>query len=214
METITDENRIGFSEKDHVYTLDGKRIYSTTQIIHAFDNAYDKVPERVLQRKSIIGTKVHQASEILDMGLEPEEDANTKPYLDAYRRFQEDCKPKVLESERQMVAFSDAMFGDLPYGMTIDRISEITVSGETGLWILDLKTSANRHMESWGLQLAAYRHGVRNWSKYSGKEVKTGIVHLKKTGTYSLIQVMHDQYIIPFHAAITTHNYFKIGDRN
>lgn len=214
METILDRNRIGFNEASHIYTLDGNRIYSTTSIIHAFGDSYATVPERVLQRKAIIGSRVHAATEILDMGLEPDdEDENTKPYLDAYRRFQDDHKPKVLESEQIMVAFSDAMFGEQPYGMTLDRISEITVDGETSIWLLDLKTSANRHMDSWQIQLGGYGNGIMQWAKYRGKEFKAGIVHLKKNGHFTLIPIDWKSHLVQFNACVSTFYYFTMWDK-
>lgn len=203
--TITEN--VSFDEEKHEYTYLGKRIPSCTQVINAFADSYANVPPFVLQRKARIGTAVHAGTELLDIGEEPEEDQDTKPYLYAYRLFKEVHEPEAVLLEKRMIAFGET---GIPYGMTLDRVSII----DGKVWLLDIKTSAKPHMDSWGIQSAAYSNGLDNWSETVCAGRKAGIVHLLKNGTFKLIPIEWEKYSKPFQAALLTYDYFKIGERS
>lgn len=202
METLTEG--FSFDEETHTYSLLGKTIPSATQVISAFNRSYDNVPEFVLKRKAQIGTEVHEASCLLELGIQPEETDQTAPYLAGYRQYLKDYKPEPVLMETRYIAFMQG----IPYGMTLDRLT--LINGE--YWIDDLKTSAKPHLKIWGLQLAGYHNGVCGLPEHQGKAIKTAIVHLKKDGTYKRHEIDYLPSSSYFRSALATYDFFGLGD--
>lgn len=202
METLTEG--FSFDESTHTYSLLGKTIPSATQVISAFNRSYDNVPEFVLKRKAQIGTEVHDASCLIELGIQPDETEQTAPYLAGYCQYLHDYKPEPVLMETRYIAFVDG----IPYGMTLDRLT--VINGE--YWIDDLKTSAKPHTKIWGLQLAGYHNGVIGVTEYRDLTIKTAIVHLQKNGTYRRHEIDYTAYSRKFQSALITYDFFGLGD--
>lgn len=93
--------RIEFDAANHLYTVDGRRMPSVTQILKAFDRGFDFVSADVLRAKADIGTAVHKACELDDLGTLDERslDESVRPYLEQYRLFRDHCRVTVLAIE-------------------------------------------------------------------------------------------------------------------
>ena len=77
------------------------------------------------------GTKVHDAAEDLNKGLEPDIDEEALPYVVQYAKWLDDFKPTILAAEDPVYHF------DHRYAGTLDGIAEI----EGQPYLFDLKTT-------------------------------------------------------------------------
>lgn len=134
-----------------------------------------------------IGTMLHHIAEDKVSGRKIEIDKLTpsvQPYVKALISFFDEVKPKVLHTEATV--FNEKY----KYAGTLDLMSTLHNSA---VWILDYKTGKNIYPES-GLQQIAYKNGTY-LRKKDGSEIpmpkvdKTGVVHLKKDSSFSLIEV-------------------------
>ena len=143
-----------FQEATHSYILDGVHIPSVTRIIdHAGIVSYDMVRADVLERKSKLGTLVHQACHYydendLDWSSISEE---VKPRVDAWASFRSDTGFVPRRIEVRYVATVNGM----TYGLTADREGFFKKDEA----IIDIKTSAD--VADWvAIQTAGYALGV------------------------------------------------------
>jgi len=157
-----------FSEKDHVYLLDGKVIPSCTQILQGVGLIqFNGVSPDVLERAAAFGTAAHRACALDDLGDLDEQslDPNLKPYLDAWRTFRGDMKFDAIEQPLWHPVYG---FAGCP-----DRVA--------GNSIIEIKTSAV--VPAWAqLQTAGYAILA---------DIPTArriVVHLKPNGSYSIIE--------------------------
>ena len=163
---------LAFDEVKHVYTLDGQIIPSVTTIMKPLSqHVYKGVDEAVLNEAARKGTIVHNAIENwLKFGFEdiPEEQ---KGYFDAYKAFEADYKPVMLESEYRMC------HNLLRYAGTADFLCEI--NGEATL--IDFKTTSVLYPKLTRVQLEAYKQAAQTM----GREIKhKAILQLKPDGKY------------------------------
>lgn len=169
-----------FDEASHVYTLDGEPIPSVTQLLRPIAPDFSAVPPDVLERKRALGTAVHLACELDDLGELGDCDAELLPYLSAWRRYRAESGAEVVANERQL--YHPA----LRYAGTLDRLC--MVDGEA--WLVDLKTSADP-LPSYGVQLAGYAellaaNAVADGGPIHRATVNRATVHLRADGTYRL----------------------------
>ena len=163
-----------FDEVTHTYSLNGETLPSVTRIMEPLKTAqYDGVSEKTLSHAAARGTTVHNAIEnwIL-FGIEdvPEEH---KGYFDAFRLWWEDSKPEVIGTEVRV--YHKLM----RYAGTGDLLAR--VNGLTDL--IDYKTTYAVNEMLCKVQLEAYNQAFASHGfKVDGK----AILHLKKTGKYSL----------------------------
>lgn len=166
-----------FNSETHEYTDgDGAVIPSVTQILGAAGLCdYSRIPQHILDRAAWIGKQAHEACEFLDQDDLDQESLfpEIKPFVAAYELFKKETKfkPGLIEY---------AALGEIhgmKFGMTLDRAGLI---GDTH-WILDLKTSSAARPE-WAIQIAGYKIGAEM------PTAKGGVVHLKKDGTYKLLE--------------------------
>ncbi len=143
-----------FDAATHSYTLNGVTIPSVTRALdHAGLVSYDMVREDILERKSVLGSLVHQACHFYD---EQDLDFNSlsedvKPRLDAWANFRAETGFVPRRIEKRYVATVNGM----TYGLTVDREGFFKKDEA----IIDLKTSAA--VAPWcGIQLAGYALGV------------------------------------------------------
>lgn len=162
-----------FDEATHTYTVGGVVVPSVTQILAPLNDLSFIKPE-VLQYKRDLGTAVHKATELYDMGeLDEESVADVvRPYLDAWIRLRRELPFEILGMEERV--FHPAH----RYAGTYDR--QVLLEGKR--CIFDLKTGAM--YPSYGPQTAAYKNAVE---KMTGKRIEGRYaVELRDDGTYRL----------------------------
>ena len=167
---------IEFDEEKHIYTIDGRRIPSVTDICSPItDEHYGAINSAVLEMASRRGTAVHEATEVIDLGSLPEDDPEIEPYISAYLDFLLDYKPRWQYIE--WIGYND----DLNYCGTIDR------GGKVGneYWVLDIKTTASPTKENYiatCCQTQAYAMMIE-----AERSCKRKILYLRKDGSYRLV---------------------------
>ncbi|MBQ3326539.1 MAG: hypothetical protein IJG86_01975 [Clostridia bacterium] len=168
------ETKIDFNEEKHLYTLNGFRLPSVTQIMEPMSlMLYSSVPDETLQDAADRGTRAHeQVSNIVLYGIE-EWDDDTEPYVKAFLDFQRDYNPSWLASEYR--TYHETM----QYAGTIDLIGYIDPDDGTGVDVVDLKCTAAFHSVMLATQIGAYAealrsHGVPVRNRYGLQLLKTG----------------------------------------
>jgi hypothetical protein len=139
---------IVFDETQHRYTHNGIIIPSVTTILAAAGLPdLSGIPAVTLQWKAELGTMVHLATELDDLGELDEDsiDDRITPYLEAYRRFKSKSGFEIIDIEKMV--FDPA----LKYAGKLDRFG--ILNGKRTL--LDIKTGVFDPL-SVGPQTAAY----------------------------------------------------------
>lgn len=149
-------NGFQFDAGSHIYCLDGRKVPSVTQVLRAVGIApdYSRVEPGILERKRLIGVALHKCLHYLqECDLDPDTvDPEVQPYLVAHKLFVKDRGFKVLTIETPRVA----TLNGLPHGMTPDVTG--LMKGEP--YLIDWKTTEGKPEPAWGVQLAAYEHGL------------------------------------------------------
>ena len=170
---------LSFQKKGHKYFLDGKEIPSVSELTRFLSReVYGEIDPIALERAAEKGTKIHEATEVLDRNGEVEVDTELGGYIEAYMKFRKDHKINWLMLEGMME------FNEL-YAGTLDRLGKV----DGKLCILDIKTNktiGKQHKALYQAQLNLYRlaceqQGVHPDTLY--------ILHLKQNGKYSLINI-------------------------
>ena len=172
--------KIDFDPERHIYTLDGFKLPSVTQIMEPMSlMLYASVPDNTLNTAADRGTRVHeQVSNIVLYGIE-ETDDDTEPYVAAFLDFQQHYHPTWLASEYR--AYHKVM----RYAGTIDLIGYIEPDDGNGVDVVDLKCTAQFHSVMLATQIAAYAealksHGVPVRSRYGLQLLNTGKYRFEK----------------------------------
>jgi hypothetical protein len=195
-----------FDEATHTYTVAGVRLPSVTQIIAPIREDFAGIPPAVLEAKRQLGTAVHLACELDDLGEldEPETDPEVMAYVQAWRSFRRCLDVEILANEQRL------HHPALRYAGTIDRFVNMATrtKGGQALWVLDLKTAAEAH-ESYGPQTAAYSELLRVAGHYplSAETPRRGTVHLRSDGTYRLHEFKNPNDEAAFRACLAIHNW-------
>jgi hypothetical protein len=165
-----------FDPDRHIYSVDGKRLPSVTDIIKPL-MIFGDVGIQIIQQAARRGTAVHEYAELIDYGIDPD-DLEVEPelagYVTAYTRFLRDYKPEWELIEKPLYSL------ELGYAGTLDRFG--IIDGEKA--IVDIKTSSSAVRSTriaWAVQLEAYLNllGCGFAKRYD--------LWLKNNGTYQLI---------------------------
>lgn len=166
--------KIDFDTDQHLYTLNGMRLPSVTQIMEPMSlMLYQGIPQDVLFGAADRGTRAHeQVSNYVLYGIE-EVDEDTKPYLDAFHEFEAAYHPTWIASEYR--TYHKA----LRYAGTIDLVGFIEPDDGTGVDVIDLKCTSVYHPVMLSTQLAGYcealkSHGVKIRRRYGLQLCKNG----------------------------------------
>ena len=169
----TEVSKLTFREDTHEYRYGGVVVPGVTSMIErAYD--FEHVPESIMEYKSALGTAVHKACELDDLGTLREEsvDPAVRPYLEAWRRF-------TLENNPDWDGIEEKVYHPVyRYAGALDRRGWL--NGKYG--INDIKTSTTVHNAA-GLQLAGYQEA---------SPVLSGILPPKKLWTRNVIQLKPD----------------------
>lgn len=104
-----------------------------------------KIPSSTRDQAGNRGISVHQIAEQIVRGQEPEIPEELAPYIDNYRKFLIQWRPRFTQVEQMVVSLK------YRYAGTFDAIA--IIGNEK--WLLDIKTSQGTYAET-ALQLAAY----------------------------------------------------------
>jgi hypothetical protein len=176
---IESEN-VCFEQEEHVYTVDGRRVLSVTQILqYAGYIGYAGINPAILAHAAWRGTLVHEATAHMDRGVDvysafdlPEE---IIPYVSAYEKFVREFEfiPEVDQVERPRVV----TIHGIEYAMTPDAVGLVR-----GIpTVIERKCTAAVH-PSWGVQMAAYEAGIKRPSGY--RNYQRIAVQLKPDATF------------------------------
>ena len=183
--------RIDFDEEKHEYSCGGVRVPSVSEILAPLSaERYGELNPWMLKAAAAKGTAVHEACELIDYGVEPDEDPEIDGYLLAYQTFmlEHDVEWEMIE---RLVGFYrglpfDNEFGELPlYAGTLDRFG--MVDGEPT--VVDIKTYASMTTDaqlSASCQTSLYKDAIESQGAFV---MKRAILHLRKDGTYRLIDL-------------------------
>ena len=167
---------IEFDSDNHIYTVDGRRVPSVTDICSPItDEHYGSINSAILEMASRRGTAVHEATELMDFGELPEDDPEIEGYINAYLDFLLDYQPKWNYIE--WIGYND----ELNYCGTIDRAG--TVGNE--FWVMDIKTTASPNRANYiatCCQTRAYAMMLE-----AEQSCKRKILYLKKDGSYRIV---------------------------
>ena len=124
------------------------------------------------------GTLVHKSIELMAEGGEICQEVADMPQIQAYWKFMADMPHDILSSETTV--YSEEM----GYAGTLDRVARFATGRVV---LLDFKTSKNVYPET-AIQMSAYLMGLEE-NKYEHKIDGIAVVHLKKDGTYSFVEM-------------------------
>lgn len=189
-----------FDEATHIYRLNGRIVPSVTQLMDSAGLiSFEGIPPAVLERKKLIGSAVHKACELDDLGVLDEATVGEviAPYLAAYRRFKRETAfvPMLIEAR-----VAEPILG---YAGTLDRTG--IIRGEPGQ--IDLKTTAALS-PAVGVQTAAYERALYADPSYDGpRNLARHALQLRDDGTYRLETYKDPRDFSVFAALATVHHW-------
>lgn len=165
-----------FFDQGHKYTLDGVELPSVSELCRFISREiYGTVAQYTLDMAADRGTRVHKATEALDVYGKVEVTDDIAPYVQAYLNFRQEHDIKWNMVERSMANQKER------YAGTIDRYGEL--DGAKSL--VDLKTSYTVHKRLAIAQLNLYRWMIEEEGHAVEKQY---ILHLTKDG-YKLVEI-------------------------
>lgn len=175
-----------FDAASHTYTLDGAALPSVTAICRYL--SYDLKSDKpwLAQAAAERGSRVHEACALLDYGEEPEERAELRGYLTAYRRFLQDYRP-----EWEGVEYRTANAG-LGLAGTVDRFGTFYDGVPC---ILDIKTGAKLHRAPITAQLTGYSR-LLAVDRVQFHAARLYALRLEKSGLYDLQEYPPDEHLL------------------
>ena len=189
--------KIDFDPEKHEYSVGGVKVPSVSEILAPLSaDRYDGLSPWMLKAAAERGTAVHEATEMMDYGIEPETDPEIEPYLLAYQTFllEHDVEWEMIE---KIVYYKRIPQDEIPlFAGTVDRFGK--VDGKYA--VVDIKTYASLSTDAMmnaSCQTALYRDAVEDmqpggWSwDYTTERY---ILHLKKDGSYRLVNLNRFDY--------------------
>jgi hypothetical protein len=189
-----------FDEPSHTYRLNGRIVPSVTRLLDSANLiSFEGIPQSVLDRKKLIGSAVHKACELDDLGVLDETTVADliEPYLVAYRRFKRETDFVPLLIEHRV---AEPILG---YAGTLDRTG--LVRGEPSQ--LDLKTTVALS-PAVGVQTAAYERALYADESYEGpRNLSRHALQLRNDGTYRFETYKDPRDFAVFAALATVYNW-------
>ena len=187
---------MNFDKRTHTYTDDnGNIIPSVTSVIS--ECLYLEVKRFFTLESRQRGEAVHKACELYDLerlDFDSLHD-NIKGYVNAYKRFKSEIKPKWSGIE-------DSFISPLGYAGTYDRYGYI----QDKPVLADIKTGTVGMVD---LQLAAYKFGCE---EEDAKEADRAVIELKPDGFYKfyrLLKSTEGRDFKVFMSCLNVYNYKK-----
>lgn len=192
-----------FDEKEHKYWWDtgtAKRLIpSVTQIMKAcgISKDYSSVPIMALDKARRRGSAVHEITELLDKGMEPDMSTIDKDIyddvcnmVDAWEKFLSDRQPEIMEIEVPVYLVE----GEAPlYAGTADRIITYNkLDADDFFHVVDIKTTSSltiKRSKPEAVDIQLYLYGWAH-SQRTGKQIASlEAVRLGKDGKYYSRQI-------------------------
>jgi hypothetical protein len=178
------EPQLLFEEESHTYTLRREGfadiiLPSVTEIMEPLERkVYGDTPGKMMDVAADRGTRLHRAVEFYLKYHFRNVDEDCAGYFDGVMKFFADHPDwKPVHSEYRF--YHKTFF----YAGTCDLLFE--TSG--GVVLLDLKTTAQAHLNLWGVQLAAYHNGLESYCP-TLKIAATKVLQTSNDGNY----ILHD----------------------
>ncbi len=197
---------VTFEPRRHTYTSQtGERLPAVSDIIRASgQRVYDDIPAHVLSRKAVLGHIIHELTDIIDGGSQPDVDAvihgamhragftmteetvdtyaeqffsyqNVIPaYIEAYQKFCKFYRPEWLLRETIVANRLD----EFPYAGTLDRFGVIERENTRPL-VVDIKTTSRQYQHHL-VQCAGYAMTLGDHVA----EVDLGVLYLHSDGRW------------------------------
>ena len=186
---------LAFRSRPHIYMLGGQRIPCVSDLCRFLHReVYKDAPAWQMEAAADRGTKVHAATEMLDITGRAEIEGEYAPYLQAYAAFRREHEVLWEMTEKAMY------HPELLYAGTIDRYG--LVDGLRTL--IDIKTTYTVHKPLCHASLNLYRMMLEAREKAVDRLL---ILQLKKDGGYRLVAFDRDD-AVPM-ALILLHNHLK-----
>jgi hypothetical protein len=186
---------LSFNEDNHEYQINGEVVPSVSEIIRFISReVYGEVAQYLLDTAADRGTRVHKATQMLDVVHEVECDDDITPYVRAYVNFINEHKPQCEFIEK---SFFNAQKS---YAGTVDRVG--TFDGK--ITLVDIKTSSSIQKVLYGAQLNLYRMGLAV-NQISVERLV--ILHLTKDGKYKIVEIPIEDEVA--NACLTLHKALK-----
>lgn len=194
-------NILQFFDKGHIYMLDGQRLPCVSDLCRFLHREiYKDAPLWQMEAAADRGTKVHAATEALDMTGRAEIEDEYLPYLQAYAAFrrEHDVQWELIEHPDYHPAHR--------YAGTIDRYGMV----DGFMTLLDIKTTYRVYKPLCSASLNLYRMML----EARGRSVeRLMILHLKKDGSYKLIRFDAEDAVpmalLTLHTALKTRRSYK-----
>ena len=187
--------RIEFDEDKHEYSVNGVKVPSVSEILAPLSaDRYGQVNPWVLQAAAERGRAVHEATQLMDYGFDPDEDFSVNGYLIAYQDFLSSTNVEWIYAEKIVCAYRFQSPGsnaedNVTYAGTLDRYGKI--NGQDA--IVDIKTYASLTTDALlqaSCQTALYRAALLdNISDRILPHIKRYVLHLKKDGSWRLVDL-------------------------
>jgi len=140
---------VTFEKTNHIYTVNGKKVVSVTQLIDSvLPKKYKKVDPEILQKAADRGTHLHDMIEQFERFETTYDDYEFKQYISLKKQHQWE----VLESEKIVILKESGI------PIAAGRFDMIVKSPYiNGLGIADVKRTAHIHTDHIKLQLNLYK---------------------------------------------------------
>lgn len=189
-----------FHPRDHTYTKGGVLVPGVTTVLNILDT-YAGIPAGVLEYAARLGTAVHKATELDDLGTLDEATVADEiwPYLLGYRAFRRDFELEQIDPSRveRRVFHAKAW-----YAGTLDRL--LVIDGEIS--VVDIK-STRQLMPSTGPQTAAYLHAWNYRRQVDLKAKRRYALQVTDDGDYNLKEYKDAGDFGLFMACLALHNW-------
>ena len=166
-----------FDEEKHIYTLNGKKLISTTQLMrkHGLAPNYDGVSQEVLNAKARRGTLIHKEIEnYIKLG--------TMGFTEEMYQFKDyaDKNLNLAEIQSETMVSNDIVAGTIDLLLPKQNV------------IADIKTTSQIHKESVSWQLSIYlylyMYGIKKGFKW--EEWKGYVYHFdSKNGNLNVVEI-------------------------
>lgn len=182
--------KIDFNEEKHEYSVGGVKVPSVSEILAPLSaDRYRDLNPAVLQQAAARGTAIHEATQAIDYGAEPEPNPDLEGYIAAYMSFLLDHNVE-WDMIEQIVYYQRFPEEKPVFCGTIDRFG--SVDGRKA--VVDIKTYASLNtdgMISASCQTALYASALESMGVDADARY---LLHLKKDGKYRLVDLYKFDY--------------------